>query len=175
MNKIIRALTILTAGLLFSGSVEAEVITTSPDRYVLKHEATSDLAPDALWARLIKPASWWHPDHTFSGKSENLSLDVQAGGLWREDWDGGSVAHGTVIFVKPSSTLRMNAPFGPLQERAVTVIWTITISPTENGSKIVFDETANGTTESGLDELAPAVDFVKGEAIKRLAGDIVNK
>ncbi len=148
---------------------QAEVVAAAPDHYVLRHEAVSTAAPDVIWDRLVHPEVWWHPDHTFSGASENLSLDLQAGGLWREDWAGGSVAHGTVLLVTYGEQLRLNAPFGPLQERAAETIWTITIRANEGGgTKVIFDEIANGTHKSQLDELAPAVDYVKTEAIRRL-------
>jgi uncharacterized protein YndB with AHSA1/START domain len=151
----------------------AEVIEATPERYVLRQEATSALAPDALWARLLKPETWWHPDHTYSGKAENLSLDAQAGGLWREDWEGGSVFHGRVLQVQKGKMLRLDAPFGPLQDIAVTVVWTITLTEEKStgegtGTRVVFEETANGTPGSKLDALAPAVDFVKTGAIRRL-------
>ncbi|UTW59222.1 SRPBCC domain-containing protein [Kordiimonas sp. SCSIO 12603] len=166
MKKTLILSTLMASSL--STAAAAEIVEAKSDRYVLKQEATSSMSAEDLWARLIKPETWWHPDHTYSGRSENLSLDLQAGGLWREDWDGGSVSHGTVIYVKPGSTLRMNAPFGPLQEMAVNVVWTITLTSTEDGTKVTFDEIANGTEGAALDKLAPAVDFVKTEAIKRL-------
>ena len=156
------------SGLAFAQPAFADIVKAHADHYTLKHEATSVMAPDVLWARLVKPETWWHPDHSYSGVSENLSLDAVAGGFWREDWAGGSVAHGEVLYVKPGEQLRLSAPFGPLQERAVNVVWMITIVPEGGGSKVIFDEVANGTSESGLDALAPAVDFVKSEAIKRL-------
>lgn len=146
----------------------ADIVSAKPDHYTLKHEATSTMSPGALWSRLIKPETWWHPEHSYSGVAANLSLDPTAGGLWREDWEGGSVAHGVVLYVKQGEQLRLDAPFGPLQELAVSVVWTITISSNGEGSRVVFDEIANGTAGSGLDALAPAVNFVKGEAIKRL-------
>lgn len=146
----------------------ADVLEASPERYVLRQEATSTMAPDVLWDRLVKPASWWHPDHTYSGDAANLSLDLQAGGQWREDWADGSVVHGRVLLVQNGSVLRLDAPFGPLQDIAVTVVWTITIAPDGDGSRVVFDEIANGTAGANLDALAPAVDFVKTEAIRRL-------
>jgi len=159
----------LTAASLFmSCAATADVVEASPERYVLRQEASSDIAPDALWARLVNPASWWHPDHTYSGDAANLSLDLQAGGQWREDWAAGSVVHGRVLLVQNGSVLRLDAPFGPLQDIAVTVVWTITITPDGDGSRVVFDEIANGTAGAKLDALAPAVDFVKTEAIRRL-------
>lgn len=158
--------------LIMTTSVRAEIIEAAADRYVLKQEARSSLSPAGLWARLIKPADWWHPDHTYSGDAGNLSLEPAAGGLWREDWAEGSVLHGQVLNAVPGKLLRLNAPFGPLQEMAVSTVWTITIKPEGDGSLVTFDEIANGTAASKLDALAPAVDFVKGEAIRRLTGNL---
>ncbi len=154
---------------LTSLSASAEIVEASPDHYVLRQEATSSLSPEEMWARLINPASWWHPDHSYSGDANNLSLDVRAGGLWKEEWVGGSVTHGEVIFVNPGVQIRLDAPFGPLQAIGAKTIWTITISAEDEGSKVVFDEISHGVPSSKLDELAPAVDFVKTEGIRRLA------
>ena len=159
-------LLLAAAGLALPAS--AEIIAVSPDHYTLRHEAVSALSPEDMWQRLIQPAIWWSPDHTFSGDANNLSLDPQAGGLWREDWDGGSVAHGTVLNVMEGQSLRLDAPFGPLQGMAVTVIWTITIEPDGDGTRIIFDEVATGSSASALGQIAPAVDRVKDEAIARL-------
>jgi len=162
-------LKLLVCYLSIVAAAHAEVIESSPERYVLKQQMESSLPPSELWKRLIEPSSWWHPDHTYSGDSANLSLDVQAGGLWREDWQGNSVFHGSILQVQTEKTLRLNAPFGPLQGLAVNVVWTINIEPVESGGSLVtFDEVANGTAASKLDALAGAVDFVKTEAIKRL-------
>ena len=148
----------------------AEIVAAGPDHYTLKQQGVSPLPPEALWARLIKPAEWWRPDHTYSGDAANLSLKVKAGGLWREDWDGGSVAHGIVLLAKKNEMLRLDAPFGPLQEMGVSVIWTIALEADEDGggTTVTFTEIANGSSASKLDELAPAVDFVKTEAMKQL-------
>lgn len=157
------------AGMLASGAAGAEIVSSSADHFTLKLEAHTELSPDKAWARLIEPASWWLPDHTYSGDSANLSLDVQAGGLWREDWDGGSVWHGTVIQAHEGEKLVLSAPFGPLQGLAVTSVWTISLAPAESGGTIItFDHVTNGTAASQLDEMAPAVDFVKSEALKSL-------
>ncbi|GHA20159.1 hypothetical protein GCM10008090_32580 [Arenicella chitinivorans] len=149
-------------------SVRADVIQASADHFTLRQEASSVLPPPQLWQRLIQPQLWWHPEHTYSGNAGNLSLDPVAGGVWAERWEGNSVIHGTVVNVAAGTMLRLDAPFGPLQERAVDVVWTISIQAHETGSLVIFEEVANGTNASGLDELAKAVDYVKTEAIKRL-------
>jgi hypothetical protein len=152
----------------FAASANAEVIAASSDHYTLRHEAVSALAPAALWNRLVHPETWWSPAHSYSGDAANLSLDLSAGGLWQEEWDGGSVTHGTVIYVNPGEQLRLEAPFGPLQSMAVNVVWTITVLPDGTGSRVIFDEVANGSDASNLDKIAGAVDGVKAEAMQRL-------
>lgn len=154
-----------------AGPAAGDVLESAPDHYTLRQEAVSPLAPEALWARLIEPASWWQDDHTWSGSAGNLSLEAAAGGLWAERWDGNTVTHGTVLAALESRMLRLEAPFGPLQGMGVSVTWTITLEPDEEtgGTRVVFDEIANGSSHSGLDQLALAVDRVKTEAVRRLA------
>jgi uncharacterized protein YndB with AHSA1/START domain len=148
------------------------VLESSDTHYRLAHEASTPLAPAALWERLVNPSRWWNPLHSFSGEADNLHLDAHAGGLWREDWEGGSVAHGRVLQVRDGELLRLEAPFGPLQGIGAYVIWTITLTPGEHGgSTVTFQEVATAPPGSGLDKLAGAVDGVKAEALARLAGD----
>lgn len=158
----------LAIGLMATTQAHADVVDASGDHYVLKHEGRSTLSPADLWARLIKPETWWHPDHTYSGDAGNLSLEPVAGGLWREEWQDGSVLHGEVLNAVPGKLLRLDAPFGPLQGMGVSVVWTISIKPDGEGSLVTFDEIANGSSSSKLDALAPAVDGVKAEAMRRL-------
>ena len=146
----------------------SDVVSASPTHFVLRHAEESSLSSADLWARLVQPQDWWHPEHTYSGKASNLSLELTAGGLWREDWHGGSVMHGRVLTITDGRLLRMEAPFGPLQAVGAYVVWTITIEDTENGSMVVFDEIASGPPSAKLDELAGAVDIVKTEAMRRL-------
>ncbi|WP_155825761.1 SRPBCC family protein [Hirschia maritima] len=153
---------------LISTPVQAEVLSSSPSEYTLKQEAETSLSPEELWDRLIHPETWWHPDHTYSSSSQNLSLTLEVGGKWLEKWEAGEVLHGTITSFEPNKSLILDAPFGPLKDLDVTVTWSISIMPNGTGSKVVFHETAYGNEDAKLNELAPAVDFVKTEAIKRL-------
>lgn len=76
--------------------------------------------------------------------------------------------HGEVLNAVPGKLLRLDAPFGPLQGMGVSVVWTISIKADGTGSLVTFDEIANGSASSKLDALAPAVDGVKAEAMRRL-------
>lgn len=169
-TSILAALTALAVSSGLASAAHAEIVTASDDHFTLKLEATTELTPEQVWERLIVPAEWWQSDHSYSGDAANLSLDATAGGLWREDWEGGSVWHGTVLQAQPQKTLSLSAPFGPLQGMAVTSIWTITLEPIEAGGTMIrFDHVTNGSSASNLAEIAPAVDFVKAQALAALA------
>ena len=156
-------------GLALSGLARAEVVTATSARMELAQSYESALSPDDLWARLSDPSAWWGDDHTYSGSADNLSLELSAGGLWREDWDAGSVAHGEVLSVMQGEMLRMDAPFGPLQAMGVSSSLTLSIAPgEEGGSTLNFHFVANGAEGAGLDEMAPAVDGVWASALKTL-------
>ncbi len=159
---------LLIALLLLPLTAIADIVSSSSTHYVLRHEANTTLSADELWDRLVDPAAWWHPDHTYSGSADNLSLDLKPGGLWLETWESGAVSHGEVLLMQDKRILRLNAPFGPLQGVGAHVIWTITIEEKETGAMVIFDESATAPPTAKLDELAPAVDFVKTEAIRRL-------
>ncbi|GGY49669.1 hypothetical protein [Parvularcula lutaonensis] len=166
-----RAFLTAIAGAIAITSAHAEVASASEHGFVLEHEVTSPFAPDALWHRLMQPAQWWDPDHTYSGDAANLSMEDTAGAYWREDWDTGSVIHGQVLLVKEGEELILSAPFGPLISTAADCRWTIRLEPTEDGGTLIkSSHTIAGVPGTGLEELAPAVDFVMGNGVKRLAG-----
>lgn len=159
----------LVLGILLSVPAQADIVSSDKTHFHLRHEAVAPGSPDAVWDRLIKPKDWWLPDHTYSGASDNLSLAPEAGGQWREDWAAGSVEHGRVLSVLPGKMLRLDAPFGPLQGQAVTVVWTITLTPHVSGGTLVqFEEMASGFVPGGLGQFAGPVDRVKAMALDSL-------
>ena len=169
-RNLLCALMLLAASTL-AATAQAEILESSDSHFVLRHEATSALSADTLWERLIEPSTWWESDHTFSGDAANLTLEVVAGGHWREDWDGNSVAHGRVLTVLKGRILTMEAPFGPLQAMGAYSVWTITITPNDDGtSTVAFDETAIAPPGEDMPAMAEAVNLVKSVAIVGLAG-----
>lgn len=157
------------SAITYTKIANAEVTAVNKSHFTLKLVAQSPYSSEQVWKKLLKPERWWQSSHTYSGDAGNLTIEAKAGGYWREDWEGGSVLHGTILNIQENKLLRLSAPFGPLQELAVETVWTITLTPTDTGTKITFDFIANGNQESGLDNLASAVNYVKGEALKNLA------
>jgi len=158
------------AMLTMTGVAGADVTAKAPDGMTLQIVAESALDRDAAWARLLDVASWWSDGHTYSGAASSMSLDAQAGGCWCEMWSGGEVEHGRVVTVMPKQVLRVHGAFGPLQELGVQAAMTFTLSDGAAGKmKLTLDYKVVGSSLSGLDKLAPIVDQVLGEQVKRFA------
>lgn len=169
IRSMMAALCLLGAA---STTAKAEVVSSSDSGFVLSHEATSTLAPDALFARMMDPSRWWDPEHSYSGKATNISMGNRAGDHWREDWAGGSVIHGEVLQVINGQMLMLSAPFGPLAATGAECIWTIRLTPTEDGgTKVMSSHVVVGGSDTGLASMAGPVDFVMGNGITRLAGE----
>lgn len=161
---------LIAASLVFAAVAQAEVLEVSDTHFRLQHSMEVAQSPQEIWGVLVQPQRWWSPQHTYSGNANNLSLNPSAGGLWRESWSGGSVTHGTVLTAMPGKLLRLDAPFGPLQGTGAKVTWTISLQSMDQGTRILFDEIAFGPESAGLRQLAPAVDQVKAEGLRRLGG-----
>ena len=64
--------------------------------------------------------------------------------------------------------VRFDAPLGPLQNLAVSAVLTFLLKGEEGGTTLTVGYRVNGSSASGLDKLAPAVDGVVGGAVQRL-------
>jgi len=165
--------------LLGAAPVLAEVISSGPDRFVLRHEVVVSASPKQVWLALISPASWWSAEHTWSGDSANLTLTPQAGGCFCEKIPEvdepdrftleGSVEHMRVIQAYPERALRMQGALGPLQSEPVTGILTIAISEVAQGTRIVWEYNVGGPMRYELPVIARVMDGVIGQQLKALA------
>ena len=154
--------------LCFTPIAAADIVSASSEHFHLKLEKSVDATPETVWTRLIRPSDWWSSEHTYSGDAQNLRLTAIAGGDWREIWSGGSVWHGTVLQSQPPKTLRMQAPFGPLQGITLNVVWTVKLTELETGTSVSFEIVAHGPPSSRLNSLAGPVDGVFAEALDNL-------
>ena len=157
----------LAAGLL-TGAARAEVVAQSDTGFQIRHSFTSPAAPAAVYAGLGAVAAWWDPAHTYSGKSENLSLSPQAGGCFCEKVGTGGVRHGVVVLALPPSTLRLEAPLGPLQGEGVATALTFSVKAEGAGSRVTLDYKVGGYNPAGVKQWASPVDQVLGVQAGRL-------
>jgi hypothetical protein len=155
----------------------AEVKDSTAAGFTIQDTMIIAANPDAVYHSLIADVGrWWDSAHTFSGNAGNLSIDDRAGGCFCEKLDnGGSVRHLEVVFAEPGKTLRMIGGLGPLQSMAVTGSMTWSLSKTDIGTNVKVIYSIGGYRPGGLQKMAPLVDKVMAEQLKRLKNYIENK
>jgi hypothetical protein len=156
----------LAALALPAGAAVSEV---SPAGFLVSLREEVPASPQEAWDALVDIGRWWNGQHSYSGDARNLSLDARAGGCWCERWLGNSVEHGRVLHALPVKSLRLEGAFGPLQAMAVNAVLTFRLEPADGKTAIVVTYRVRGSPDAGLDKIAPAVDGVMSEQVKRLA------
>jgi len=146
----------------------AEVKESSADAFLLAYEGAVAAPTANAYADIVQIGKWWDSEHTYSGKSANLTLKPDAGGCLCERWKDGSVEHGEVLMAMPGKMLRLRTALGPLQERALTGILTFFLKNENSATTLTVEYRVNGASASGLDQLAPSVDDVLGAQVDRL-------
>jgi uncharacterized protein YndB with AHSA1/START domain len=146
----------------------AEIKESSADAFFLTYSGTVAAPTAKAYADIVQVARWWDSEHTYSGKSANLSIKPEAGGCFCEKWKDGSVEHGEVLMAMPGKVLRLRTALGPLQERALTGVLTFWLKNEDSTTTLTVEYRVNGANASGLDQLAPSVDDVLGTQLDRL-------
>lgn len=173
----------LALALGFAGAaspVQAKVAEVSDRGFVVRHIAQVPASSEDVWAVLVKPAEWWDSAHTWSASAANLSIDARAGGCFCEILPNtaspkaaprGSVEHMRVIYVERPRALRMSGALGPLQADAVNGTLTVELKPgaSGKGTQILLEYVVGGYARTPFEKLAPAVDGVLGEQVRRLS------
>jgi hypothetical protein len=112
--------------------------------------------------------AWWDSEHTYSGKSENLSIDLRPNGCFCERLDKqGSIVHMTVIYVEPGKIIRLTGGLGPLQQFAATGVMTVEFKGDGTRTIVDFTYTVGGYIPGGFEKLAPLVDQVMTTQMER--------
>lgn len=162
----------------------AEVAAQSSAGFVIKHSVDTAANKADAWQALITPNKWWSGEHTYTGDAANLYLDAQATGCFCEKLPKpgdapqtqrmGSVEHMHVVFADPQrGVLRMVGGLGPLQGEALHGTLTITLKPTDEGTRIEWVYVVGGYMRMDPEQIAPIVDKVLGEQLSRLAATLV--
>ena len=156
---------------LTATDAHASVVDATPAGFTVRHVIeVSAPAWSAYQVLTDRIGAWWDPQHTFSGRSANLTIEARPGGCFCEQLPGGGgVRHMTVLYADPGKLLRLTGGLGPLQELAVsgTMTWAF-MQQTGNKTTITFTYAVGGYAPGGLAALAPVVDTVLGTQVARL-------
>jgi hypothetical protein len=151
------------------GLAVADLKELRADAYTIEFDQTIGAPPARVYAALGEIDHWWNGEHTWSGDAANLTLGLQAGSCFCERWSRGSVEHGRVIMALSDQILRLDAPLGPLQGRALKAILTFSLKPVGAGTELKMSYVVNGASLSNLSASASGVDEVLGEQLRRFA------
>jgi len=171
----------LVIGLLTSTPASAAVVAAGASGFISEHElllpADSDKAYRALTTDI---AAWWDASHSYSGKAENFSMDARAGGCFCESLpNGGSVMHMQVVFADPGRLLRLSGGLGPLQGMGVSGSMDFVLEPAEGqeaaSTVLRYRYVVHGLAESGVGEMADAVDQVQAGQLQRFKAYLSGK
>ena len=170
MKKILILLFSSIIAIPFYQSIHASVADSSSYGFTIKQEYTIKDPADSVFKNLVyNIGKWWDSEHTYSHDARNLTIQPFAGGCFCERLkDSGSVRHMTVINIVPGKTLRMEGGLGPLQSMAVNAILTFSISQSCNNAELEVTYTVGGYAPGGLQKMAPIVDRVLGQQMKRM-------
>ena len=160
---------ILAAGLLLaSTAASAEVVSSSPNGFHIRHTVQLVSPVATSFAAFGRVGEWWNKDHSYSGDSANMSLSLTPGGCLCERFpDGGGIEHMRVTYVKPGEQVLLSGSLGPLLFLATAGIMDVQFERIAGGSKATMDYKAAGFADGGADKLAPVVDGVLAEQMKR--------
>jgi hypothetical protein len=155
-----------------AGNASAEVLDADKHGFTLVQEAVVDATRAEAWVAAVDNIDqWWNADHTISGNANLLSIDARPLGCFCEA-TGGGVVHLTVTTVSKDVNLRLTGGLGPLGLMGVSGNMTWEFFDVEGGTKIRFSYAVGGYSPDGLDTIAPAVDYVVGEALQSLSSYI---
>ena len=159
---------IFLAAALLSTPAAAELVSSGPNGFEVRHSVSLVAPTERVFASFGQVRSWWSKDHTYSGDAANLSLSLTPGGCFCERFPkGGGVEHMRVTMVQPGERITMTGALGPLLFEATSGVMDVQVERIAGGSRLTVNYRAAGFARNNGAELAPVVDKVLGEQVKR--------
>jgi hypothetical protein len=154
---------------LLPAPASSEVVNASANGFEVRETVPLVVPPEVAFKSFGDLPAWWDPQHTYSSNSSNLRFDMVAGGCLCERMpkSGGGVEHMHVIFVDPGKRVVLTGALGPLLYEATTGVMDVQVKTIAGGSQLTLDYKVAGFANGGADKLAPAVDGVLAEQMKR--------
>jgi len=162
-------ISVMVAALIgLAAPAQAEVVSAGSNGFEIRHSVGMVIPAEQVFASFARIGDWWSGDHTYSGDAANLSLRLTPGGCFCERLkDGGGIEHMRVALVQPGERVVMTGALGPLLFEATTGVMDVSVERIAGGSRLILNYRAAGFAKSNAAELAPLVDKVLGEQVKR--------
>lgn len=160
----------LLAGLLsLSTPAGAEVISANANGFEVSNSVNLVIPVNQAYAAFSRLGAWWSDEHTYSGKAANIQLMLRPGGCFCEaiPEGGGGVEHMRVSVVQPNERVVMSGALGPVLYEAAAGVMDVKFERIAGGAKVTMNYRAAGFANGGADKMAPLVDQVLAEQLKR--------
>lgn len=154
--------------LAVAAPVSAEVLNASDHGFEIQHSVNLVVPQPQALAAFGRVGQWWGKDHTYSGNSARLSLQMRPGGCFCETLDGGGgIEHMRVTYVQPGERMVLTGSLGPLLYEATSGVMDVKVERIAGGSRVTMNYRAAGFAKGGAAAMAPLVDRVLGDQMKR--------
>jgi len=154
---------------VISAPATAEVLSASSNGFEIRESVQLVIPPDQAWDAFEQVGSWWNPAHTYSGKAANMRIALSLGACLCETFEktGGGIEHLRVVYAEPNKHAILTGSLGPLLYEATSGVMDLTVERIAAGSRVTMNYRASGFYKGGADKLAPLVDQVLADQMKR--------
>ncbi len=160
---------IIPIALVAATPASAAVVGAGPNGFEVRHTVNLVVPPEIAMESFAELPSWWDPEHSYSGDSANLSIDLRPGGCFCERLPGGGgIEHMRVTYVDPGKRIVLTGSLGPLLYEATSGVMDVQVKRAAGGSQLTLDYKVAGFAAGGAEKLAVEVDQVLAEQMKRL-------
>jgi uncharacterized protein YndB with AHSA1/START domain len=168
---LIRLLSVIVFACVLANSASADVLAASREGFSLRVLTTTRASPAQAYEAFVRIGEWWHPDHSYFGSADNMSLDMRPGGAFLETSPGGGwVKHLELVYANPGKEIRLLGGLGPLQAMGLDGALTVQFTAiADGGTTVTMLYNVSGFANTGLENLAPIVDRVQTEQMQRHA------
>jgi uncharacterized protein YndB with AHSA1/START domain len=154
--------------LAVAAPASAEVLSAGDHGFEIQHSVNLVTPQPQALAAFGRIGQWWGKDHTYSGDSARLSLQMRPGGCFCETLEGGGgIEHMRVTYVQPGERMVLTGSLGPLLYEATSGVMDVKVERIAGGSRVTMNYRAAGFAKGGAAAMAPLVDRVLGDQMKR--------
>ena len=154
--------------ILIASPATAEVVSADAHGFEVSNSVNLVIPVGQAYAAFGKLGAWWSDTHSYSGKAANSRLSLQPGGCMCETIpEGGGVEHLRVAVVQPNERIVLTGSLGPVLFEAASGVMDVKFERIAGGSRVTMNYRAAGFARASGDKMAPLVDSVLGEQLKR--------
>jgi len=159
---------ILIPALLIATPASAAVLNADDHGFEIQQSVNLVVPQPEAYAAFARIGLWWNSEHSYSGDARRMTLQLRSGGCFCESLDnGGGIEHMRVTFVQPGERVVLTGSLGPLLYEATTGVMDVKVERIAGGSRVTMNYRAAGFAKGGAAAMAPLVDQVLGDQLKR--------